>query len=122
TVSASSNATLVPAPDYTMVDGTTVTVDAARLVTGQGGQLTLTSGSVTGETYSVYGGAAAGTRFDDIDAAYVAGTKTAIAGTIAVAKLNLTGVTLPVIRTVVIQHAVSGVVSYESFQITYDGP
>jgi hypothetical protein len=114
-------ATQVPAPDYTAdVSGMVVQVDALDDVATASGSIGLTAGSQTGEQYVVTGPVDA--TFAAVDAAYSGGTPVAVTTSIPAASFLTAGVSLPTIRTVILSHTVSGVVAYETIQITFNHP
>jgi hypothetical protein len=116
-----ATATQVPAPDYTAdVSGMVVQTDALDDVATVSGSIGLTAGSQTGEQYVVTGPVDA--TFAAVDAAYSGGTQVAMAAAIPAASFLTAGDSLPTMRTVIISHTVSGVVAYETIQITFNHP
>jgi hypothetical protein len=118
----SATTTQVPAPDYTSGFGSLVVqADALDEVSTATGSMDLVPGSHLGEGYVVVAGTV-GATFAAVDAAYAAGTKVAIATSIAAASFLTAGDQLPATRAVIISHTVSGVVAYEAVQITFNHP
>jgi hypothetical protein len=127
-VSATSSATSVTAPNYTIdfvSDAFTVLTDAGDVVTSVSGKVDLTDGSTTGSAYVVdVGTLAASPTFAEIDAAYAAGTPVAIGGAnpqINASAFSLVGVdlTTSAVRTILIKRVVSGVSAYQTFKVTF---
>lgn len=128
-MSASASTSGTTPPNYTLdlttgalaanVSATTSSVQSAS------GTANLVVGTTAGEGYYVDQGALPSTpTFGQLDAAYTAASKTSIASSpvlVPAASFGLTGVTIstPVVRTIVIQHNVSGVHSYQTFAITF---
>ena len=98
--------------------------NANNIVTSATGNASLTDGSTTGTGYVVDDGTLAATpTFGQLDAAYNAGTETAIAGanpTIAASAFHLVGADLDVtnVRTLIIRRVTSGVAAYQAFKVT----
>jgi hypothetical protein len=84
------------------------------------GSLGLVAGSQTGEQYVVTGPVDA--TFAAVDAAFSGGTAVAMAASIPAASFLTAGDSLPATRTVIVSHTVSGVVAYETIQITFNHP
>jgi hypothetical protein len=130
-VSATSSVTSVSSPDYTLslISGSLAfQVDVNHLVTSSSGTADLTDGSATASSYVIdVGTLPASPTFDDYDAAYVAGTPVMIGGanpSVAASALlaNGTDVSSPVVRTIILRRATSGVPAYQAFKVTFTSP
>lgn len=127
-VSSSANAeTQVPAPNYTLsFTGLDVQTDVDNVVETATGDVAFVPGTRLGEFYVVNTNQTLGATFAIIDAAYAAGTAVAYptdpANLIPADSFTLVGVTLPVIRNIIVIHEVSGVESYEVIRVTFNAP
>lgn len=122
-VVATATAGAVPAPDYTLdAAGLLVRTDVNDVVVTATGTANLTAGPipVLGQRYVVVNAAGLVT-YDQIDAAYLAGTDAALVLGIPAAAFTLVGTDLTAdqVRTLIIANTVSGVTSYERFEITF---
>jgi hypothetical protein len=118
---SSAVGTGVPSPDYTLADDIIVTADLSSNVSSATGSIDLTFVTQAGEDYVVDLGTLPATpTYDDITTAFSGGT--ALSGTppsVAASVFALTGNTLPLVRTLIVRHTVSGVSAYETFKITF---
>jgi hypothetical protein len=131
-VSATSSATSVASPNYTLdltTGALTVLTDVNYVVQSVSGTANLVQGTITGGGYFVdQGTLPASPTFAQLDTAYTAATKTAMSGsnpqTIPASAFGLSGVdlTTSAVRTIVIQRVVSGVPAYQTFKITVSHP
>lgn len=130
-VAATSSATGINAPNYTISLGSlTVQVDVNYVVQSATGTANLTDGTVTGTTYFVdQGTLGASPTFAELDAAYNAASPapTSISGAnpqVAASAFGLVGVNLSstAYRTIVIRRLVTTVPSYETFRIAFSHP
>lgn len=122
--SATAAAQGVTAPNYTLdLSGVTVTTDVSKVTASVSGNLALTAGSATGDFYVLVTGSVTDT-YAAIKTAYDAGSKVAMATSIAASGLLANGVDLTnnVVRSVIIAKTTSGVTSYQKFAITFQPP
>jgi hypothetical protein len=119
-VTSTATAEAVPAPDTALdLSGFTFETDFNDVVTTFEGDAVLTAGSVPGQEYVLVQGTV-GSGYDEVEAAFIAGTPAAVPGTIAAADFMVSGdVTVSVVRTLIISNTVSGVTSYQVFAITF---
>jgi hypothetical protein len=124
-----TQSSVVP-PDYT-VDGSGVSVqtDSNKTISDVAGSIALTDGMVTGQAYVVSSTDLGATpSFDDIDAAYLAGTPVTISGqdpTVAAADLDLVGESLSggdITRAVIVAHIVNNTRAYQVITLTILAP
>jgi hypothetical protein len=123
---STATALSVPAPDYAIdIDGLVLFTDVDDAITSATGSAALSAGSGTGQLGQNYvvriGGGL--TTYALIDAAYTAVAEKAIVSAIPVADFTLgVGVTLPLVRTLIISNLEEGVRSYQAFTITFNPP
>lgn len=121
-VQSSAEGDSVSAPNYSLdLSGLVIVTDADDIVVSSTGSAALSAGAVTGQTYVVVEASGLDT-YAELDAAYIAATEVAIAGTIPAAAFTLVGedLTVPKKRTLIIANTESGVASYQSFEITFN--
>jgi hypothetical protein len=128
-VTATAVTNSITSPNYTLdlttnAGSLTVVVDANYLVQSVSGTAILTAGSTAGTSYYVDSSLGASPTFAVLDGAYSGSPTSISAGNVNVAAsaLNLTGFTLPVTRTIVVQRLASGVAAYETFRVTFNHP
>jgi hypothetical protein len=130
-VAATSTATDINSPDYTINLGSfVVQVDVNYIVQSASGTANLIDGSIAGTSYFVdQGTLGASPTFAQLDTAYNAASPapTSITGAnpqVAASAFGLSGVDLTSAahRTIVIQRVVSGVPSYETFRVAFSHP
>ena len=130
-VAATSTATDIYAPDYTISLGAfAVQVDVNYIIQSASGTANLIDGSIAGTKYFVdQGTLGASPTFEELDTAYNAASPapTSITGAnpqVAAAAFGLVGVDLSSTAhsTIVIRRVVSGVPSYETFRIAFSHP
>ena len=126
-VTATSNATVVNAPDYTFSAGTlAIATDVNFKVETQAGSATLTAGSYTGDFDYVDTANALGASptFAAIDTAYGAASKTAMATSLSYTVFAMTNgtTTLPITENIVIHRVLNGVPAYEVIAVTFNHP
>jgi len=113
----------VAAPDYTL-ELTTLALltDAHDSVMAVQGSAELSAGQVLGQRYAIVD--AAGLRtYAEVDSAFASATQLALSTqSIPAAAFSLHGVdlTTPTRRTLIVANIVSGVPSYQAFEITFD--
>ena len=120
-VVATATAGGVDAPDDTLeVAGLLVHTDVNDIVQSVTGSAALTAGVVPGQRYVVVSAAGLDT-YAELDAAFIAGTDAALALAIPAADFTLVGedLTTPKVRTLIVANSLSGVTSYEAFEITF---
>ncbi len=123
TVSSTAASSSVPAPDYALsFDGFTVFKDNANIVTSVAGELGLTLGEVSGETFVVSSNQSLGSTFQDVDDEFMALSPTNLSGAISGAALGLEEAQLPTVRTIIIAHTSNGVRSYQVIRIAFGDP
>lgn len=125
--SASAVSNDVPAPDYTAVTtGVTLQTDADNIVEVASGTVDLTDQTVLGDQYVVSTtDLSSSPSYDAIDAAYLAGTATALSGpnpSIPASAFTLVSEDLssPVLRSLIIAKIDNGNRSYEVISITFN--
>lgn len=126
---SSTQGTVVP-PDYT-VDGSSVAVqtDANKVISDVAGFIDLTDGMLTGQEYVISSvDLGASPSFDEIDAAFRAGTPVTISAanpSIAAGDLGLVGTSLAAssaIREVIVAHIVNNIRAYQVITLTVLAP
>jgi len=128
-VSATSTTAGTASPNYTLdlttgAFATTVSATTSS-VQSVSGTANLVLGTTAGEGYYVdQGTLPSNPTLSQLDSAYSGATKTTISGSpvlIPASAFGLTGVNISsaIVRTIVIQHNVSGVHSYQTFAITF---
>jgi hypothetical protein len=123
-VESSATAESVSAPDYTIeAAGLALLTDPDDVVVSATGSAALTTVSVTGQTYVILEATGLIT-YAAIDTAYLAGTPAAVTATIPAASFVLLGddLTTDQGRTLIMANTLSGVRSYQAFQITFHAP
>lgn len=123
-VTATADSMTVPAPNYTIdLASVLITTDFNKVVQAVSGNVALTAGSATGETYVIVAGAV-GDTYAAINTAYLAGSTVATAATIAATAFIAPGVDLTsgAVRSLIIAKTTSGVRSYQKFAITFNPP
>jgi hypothetical protein len=124
-----SQSSVVPT-DYA-VDGSSVGVqtDANQTISDVVGNIALTDGTVLGQEYVITSLPLGATpSFDDIDAAFSAGTPIMISGSnpsVSASDLNLVGASLAggsITREVIVAHIVQGIRAYQLITLTVLGP
>jgi hypothetical protein len=125
-VESTATAESVPAPDYTIeASGLALLTDVNDVVVSASGSAALTDGPVPvlGQTYVILEATGLIT-YAAINTAYLAGTPVAVTATIPAADFVLVGddLTTDQVRTVIIANTVSGVRSYQAFEITFHDP
>ena len=125
----STQSNVVPT-DYT-VDGSSVGVqtDANKSISDVAGHIDLTDGIVTGQNYVISSvDLSSAHSFDDIDAAYTAGTPVTISGPnpfINASALGLVGVSLAsgdITREIIVAHIVNNIRAYQVITLTVLAP
>lgn len=123
-VASTSLGSAVLAPDYVLdLETLIVLTDAGDFVQTATGTAGLSNDPATGqdgETYVVVDASGLNT-YGEIDEAYLAGVPAAFTTTIPASAFTLVGedLTVPDIRTLILAHTVSGVSSYQVFEITF---
>lgn len=124
-----TQSSVVP-PDYT-VDGSSVAVltDANKEISEVSGSLDLTNGMVPGQSYVISSAALGATpSFDEIDAAYLAGTPVTISGSdpvVSASDLGLVGDSLAggnLQRELIIAHVDNNIRAYQVITLTILAP
>jgi hypothetical protein len=112
----------VDSPNYTIdPDSLILLVDSDQVVESASGNVGLTAGMVTGQTYVVTESIGLDT-YAEIDAAYIAGTPAAIGANIPASAFDLVGEDLDaaaVKRTLIFANIEEGVAAYQAFEITF---
>lgn len=112
----------VGVPDYTADTSTLhLLTDIDQVVVSAAGNVALTAGMVTGETYVVADATGLDT-YDEIDAAYLNGTPAALGASVPASAFDLVGEDLDaaaVKRTLIVARTENGVSSYQAFEITF---
>jgi hypothetical protein len=124
-----SFATQSPPPNYAMSDKIAVKTDANNVVTLALGSLELSYGGVGGEAYVVdFGTLPDSPTFDDVDRRFKKqkpGESMPITQQnpqVSAGEFKLEGMTLPLVRTVIIRHLVEDVPSYQTFRVKFLAP
>ncbi|MDB5219517.1 MAG: hypothetical protein JWO86_7444 [Myxococcaceae bacterium] len=123
TVTATASESQVVAPSYALdFGGLTLQTNVSHVVQSASGNVTTTATGQTGESYVISENTSLGLDFADVDAEYALGEPAAVGSSIAIDAFDLGGKTLPVTRTLIIQHAESGVPAYQVVRITFAAP
>lgn len=123
--SAQDSAQSVPAPNYTLsTAGLSIETDFNDVVQSVTGNLALTINGSDDATNYVITSATVGATYEDIRAAYEAGTPVTFSTSIAGSGLSLVGtdLTSSATRTLILAKVSNGVRSYQKFTITFNPP